>query len=68
MNAKQKGIIIGAIAAGVAIGGAIFFLNPNMMLQDTGFQQQMGTPSGPSPQSLAGINSTTIASSSSNGG
>lgn len=65
MNIKQKGVIIGAIAAGIAIAGALFYLYPNMMIQGTGFQDQMSTYSGPSPQSLVGSNAPTTAGSSS---
>lgn len=65
MNIKQKGVIIGAIAAGIAIAGALFYSYPNMMIQSTGFQDQMDTYNGPSSQSLVGSNAPTAAGSSS---
>lgn len=64
MNIKQKGVFIGVIAAGIAIAGALFFIYPNIMIQGTGFQDQMGTPSGPAAQSLAGSSIPTATSGS----
>jgi hypothetical protein len=72
MKRVQKvGIIVGALVAGAAVGGALFYLYPGIMFKGTGLEQQVGTPSQPSPQSLASSSSgsvTNTAGSSSNSG
>ncbi len=72
MNRKQMGIAIAALVAGAAIGGSLFYLFPNTMFKGTGFEQQAGSPTGSSPQSLGGSGGSTAAaiggtSSGSNG-
>ncbi|GEM_PF-5704514 len=55
---KRSAMIVGAIVAGAAIGGALFLLYPDMMFKGTGFQNQGGLP-GSSPQAIANSSTTT---------
>jgi hypothetical protein len=60
---KKNAIIVGAILAGAAIGGALFMFYPDMMFQGTNFQSQSGSAPA-TPQSLAeGGGGTTTAGS-----
>jgi hypothetical protein len=49
---KKNAIIVGAILAGAAIGGALFMLYPDVMFKGTNLESQGGAAPA-TPQSLA---------------